>query len=64
MVQVYVDDIIFGSINEALCEAFVKAMKREFEMTILSEVNYFIRLQVKQSKDDIFIYQTRYCKDF
>jgi len=28
LVQVYVDDIIFGSTNEEMCEAFVEAMKK------------------------------------
>jgi len=34
-VQVYVDDIIFGSTNEVLCEQFVKAMQGEFEMSMM-----------------------------
>jgi len=63
LVQVYVDDIIFGSTNEEMCEAFVEAMKREFEMSILGEMNYFLGLQVKQLKDGIFINQAKYCKE-
>jgi len=47
LVQVYVDDIIFGSTNEKMCEAFVEAMKSEFEMSMLGEMNYFLGLQVK-----------------
>jgi len=31
LVQVYVDDIIFGSTIENLCETFVEIMKSEFE---------------------------------
>ena len=57
MVQVYVDDIIFSSTNKFLCEAFVEAMKSEFEMSLMGE------LKVKQLKDGIFICQTKYCKD-
>jgi len=59
----YVDDIIFGSTNEDLCEAFVKAMNNEFEMLMMGEVNHFLGLQVKQLKDGIFICQAKYCKD-
>jgi len=63
LVQVYVDDIIFGSTNEELCETFVKIMKSEFEMSMMGEHNYFLGLQVKQLKDDIFLNQAEYCKD-
>jgi len=48
LVQVYVDDIIFGSTNEILCEQFVKAMQGEFEMSMMGELNYFLCLQIKQ----------------
>ena len=62
-VQVSVDDIIFGSTNEVMCEAFVEAMKSKFEMSMLGEMNYFLGLQVKQLKDGIFINQAKYCKE-
>jgi len=55
LVQVYVDDIIFGFTNEEMCETFVEVMKSEFEMSMLREMNFFLRLQVKQLKDGIFI---------
>jgi len=58
-----VDDIIFGSNNEELCETFVEIMKSEFEMSMMGELNYFLGLQVKQLKDDIFLNQAKYCKD-
>jgi len=32
-------------------------------MSMMGELNYFLELQVKQLKDDIFICQTKYCKD-
>jgi len=35
LVQVYVDDIIFGSTNENLCKKFVTAMQGQFEMCIM-----------------------------
>ncbi|GJR26396.1 putative ribonuclease H-like domain-containing protein [Tanacetum coccineum] len=41
LVQVYVDDIIFGSTNKELCTAFEKLMKDKFQMTeILKKFNY------------------------
>ena len=63
VVVVYVDDIIFGSNNEELCETFVEIMKSEFEMSMMGELNYFLGLRVKQLKDGIFLNQVKYCKD-
>ena len=48
IVQIYVDDIIFGSTNESLCQAFESCMKEEFEMSMMGELNYFLGLQIKQ----------------
>ena len=47
VVQIYVDDIIFGVTNEILCKEFTELMQEEFEMSLMGELNYFIRLQVK-----------------
>ena len=38
-------------------------MKREFEMTMVGELNYFLGFQVKQRKDEIFISQEKYAKN-
>ena len=32
-------------------------------MTLIGKLNYFIRLQVKQTKDETFISQTKYIKE-
>ena len=61
--QIYVDDIIFGSTNEKLCKEFESCMKNEFEMSMMGELNYFLGLQIKQRKDEIFINQTKYTKE-
>ena len=63
LVQVYVDDIIFGSKDKQLCEDFAELMKCKFEMSMMGELNYFLGLQVKQLNDGIFISQTKYAKD-
>jgi len=47
IVQIYVDDIIFGSTNEKLCKDLESCMKNEFEMTMMGELNYFLELQIK-----------------
>jgi len=47
LVQIYVDDIIFGATQDSLCEEFVAAMQGEFEMSMMGELSFFIGLQVK-----------------
>nr|GEW30707.1 uncharacterized mitochondrial protein AtMg00810-like [Tanacetum cinerariifolium] len=59
-VQVYVDDIIFGSTNKDLCKDFVKLMKDKFQMSSMGELTFFLRLHVKQKPDGIFISQDKY----
>ena len=63
LVQIYVDDIIFGSSNDKLCEDFVKAMQGEFEMSMMGELSFFLGLQIKKTKEGIFLCQSRYCND-
>ena len=63
VIQIYVDDIIFGATNEKLCEEFSKTMQGEFEMSIMGEWKFFLGLQIKQRKDGIFISQTKYCRE-
>ena len=63
VVQVYVDDIIFGSNNNSICEDFVVAMQGEFEMSMMGELTYFLDLQVKQLKQRKFLSQSKYCFD-
>ena len=61
--QIYVDDIIFGATNQSLYEHFAKEMQSEFEMSMMEELTFFLGLQVKQCKDEIFINQAKYIKD-
>ncbi|GKB42730.1 putative ribonuclease H-like domain-containing protein [Tanacetum coccineum] len=51
LVQVYVDDIIFGSTNKELCNAFEKLMHEKFQMSSMGELTFFLGLQVHQKKD-------------
>ena len=44
LVQIYVDDIIFGATNISLCEEFSKCMHNEFEMSMMGELNFFLGL--------------------
>ncbi|GJS41061.1 ribonuclease H-like domain-containing protein [Tanacetum coccineum] len=60
LVQVYVDDIIFGSTKKSLCTEFEKIMHKKFQMSYMGELTFFLGLQVKQKKDGIFISQNKY----
>nr|GEU39413.1 retrovirus-related Pol polyprotein from transposon TNT 1-94 [Tanacetum cinerariifolium] len=60
LVQIYVDDIIFGATNKDLCKSFEKLMKDKFQMSSMGELTFFLGLQVKQKKDGIFISQDKY----
>ena len=61
--QIYVDDIIFGSTNPTLCKEFGEMMAREFEMSMIDEINFFFGFQIKQLKEGTFIHQEKYTKD-
>ncbi|GJX68457.1 putative ribonuclease H-like domain-containing protein [Tanacetum coccineum] len=63
LVQVYVDDIIFGSTRKYWCDEFEALMKGKFQMSSMGELIFFLRLQVKQKTDGIFISQDKYVAD-
>ncbi|GJV92663.1 retrovirus-related pol polyprotein from transposon TNT 1-94 [Tanacetum coccineum] len=60
LVQVYVDDIIFGSTNPYFLKRFANLMKNNFEMSMMGELKFFLGLQVHQSPRSIFISQSQY----
>nr|GEU85897.1 integrase, catalytic region, zinc finger, CCHC-type, peptidase aspartic, catalytic [Tanacetum cinerariifolium] len=49
VVQVYVDDIIFGSTDPRYATLFSDLMKSHFEMSMMGEMTFFLGLQVNQS---------------
>ncbi|GJR69428.1 putative ribonuclease H-like domain-containing protein [Tanacetum coccineum] len=63
LVQVYVDDIIFGSTKKSLCVEFKKMMHKRFQTSSIGELTFFLGLQVKQKYDGIFISQDKYMAD-
>ncbi|GJW60395.1 putative ribonuclease H-like domain-containing protein [Tanacetum coccineum] len=60
LVQVYVDDIIFGSTKKSLCTEFEKMMHKKFQMSFMCEHTFFLGLQAKQKEDGIFSSQDKY----
>ncbi|GKB82074.1 retrovirus-related pol polyprotein from transposon TNT 1-94 [Tanacetum coccineum] len=63
LVQVYVDDIIFGSTSYKLCKQFEKLMTKKFEMSMMGELTYFLGLQIKQDNKEIAICQEQYTRN-
>jgi len=63
LVQIYVDDIIFGGSSHALVAKFSDTMSREFEMSMMGELTFFLRLQIKQTQEGTFVHQGKYTKD-
>ena len=44
IVQIYVDDIIFGATNQGLCKCFAKEIQNKFEMSMIRELKFFLGL--------------------
>ncbi|WVZ97826.1 hypothetical protein U9M48_043336 [Paspalum notatum var. saurae] len=63
IVQIYVDDIIFGGSSHALVSIFAEQMSREFEMSLMGELPFFLGLQIKQSPEGTFVHQAKYTRD-
>ncbi|GJT40795.1 retrovirus-related pol polyprotein from transposon TNT 1-94 [Tanacetum coccineum] len=63
LVQIYIDDIIFGSTNPKLSNKFEKLMHSRFEMSMMGELKFFLGLQIHQSLKGIFINQAKYALD-
>jgi hypothetical protein len=63
LVQIYVDDIIFGGSSHTLVSIFQEMMKSEFQMSMMRELTFFLSIQLKQMKQGTFVHQAKYTKD-
>jgi hypothetical protein len=63
VVQIYVDDIIFGGSSHMLVSSFHEMMEKEFQMSMMGELTFFLGIQVKETKQGIFVHQAKYMKD-
>nr|GEZ33690.1 hypothetical protein [Tanacetum cinerariifolium] len=63
LIQIYVDDIIFGSTDPKYCTKFSDIMVKHFEMSMMGEMKFFLGLQVNQFSNGIFINQSKYILD-
>ena len=63
LVCLYVDDLIFTGNDETLFSSFKHSMMKEFDMTDLGRMRYFLGLEVLQRADGIFICQRKYAQE-
>jgi hypothetical protein len=63
LVQIYVDDNIFGGSSNMLVLGFQEILEKEFQMLMMGELTFFLDIQVKQTKQGTFIHQAKYTKD-
>eukprot|EP00252_Welwitschia_mirabilis_P008803 TRINITY_DN20998_c0_g1_i2.p1 TRINITY_DN20998_c0_g1~~TRINITY_DN20998_c0_g1_i2.p1 ORF type:complete len:125 (+),score=22.89 TRINITY_DN20998_c0_g1_i2:128-502(+) len=62
-VLIYVDDIIFGGTDKKLIDKFKNDMTKEFEMTDLGQLSYYLGIQIQQNPSGIFLNQGKYAFD-
>jgi hypothetical protein len=58
-----VDDIVFSGSSYSLVARFAEDMSKEFEMTMMEELQFFLGLQIKHAKEGTFVHQSKYTKD-
>jgi hypothetical protein len=63
LIEVYVDDIIFGGDDDGFSQKFAKYMHNEFEMSLLGGLPFFLGLQIRERNQGIFISQTKYIRE-
>lgn len=61
--QIYVDNIVFGSTIQKYTNELIHIMKKEFEISMVGELTYFLGLQVKQCVEGYFITQKKNAKN-
>lgn len=63
VVSLYVDDLLVTGINDKLVKKFKEDMQNTFEMTDLGEMVYFLRMEIKQKQNEVFICQKKYTRE-
>jgi hypothetical protein len=63
LVQIYMDDITFGGSSHSLVSSFQEMMEKEFQMSMMGELTFFLCIQVKQTKQGTFVHQAKYTND-
>jgi hypothetical protein len=60
IISLYVDDLLITGNNMKEIESFTHDLEKEFEMTNLGEMKYFLGIEIEQKTDSIFISQQKY----
>ncbi|GKV30443.1 hypothetical protein SLEP1_g39251 [Rubroshorea leprosula] len=63
LVSLYVDDFLITGSDVQAMEHFMLVMKKEFDMSNLGEMSYFLGLEIKQCGNGIFLSQEKYAQD-
>jgi hypothetical protein len=63
LVQIYMDDIIFGGSSHSIVSNFQAIMENEFQMSMMEELTFFLGIQVKQINEGTFVHQAKYTND-
>jgi hypothetical protein len=58
-----VDDVVFGGSSHSLVVRFAEDMSKEFKMSMMGVLQFFLGLQIKQAKEGTFVHQAKYTKD-
>jgi hypothetical protein len=63
LVQIYVDDIILRRSFHVLVSRFQAMMEKEFQMSMMRELTFFLGIEVKQTTQGTSVYQAKYTKN-
>ena len=60
IIFIYVDDLVFTGSDEGMFAVFKASMKREFDMTDLGKMKFFLGVEVVQNDEGIYLSQRKY----
>jgi len=63
MICLYVDDLTYAETSKDMIAEFKNAAMKEFEMSDIRLIKYFLGIQVKRSLEEISISQEKYVAD-
>lgn len=63
IVSIYVDDLIITGNDSCMLREFKESMQREFEMTDLGEMKYFLGVEILQTHEGIYLNQKKYAAE-
>lgn len=63
MVSIYIDDLIYTGNNEDLCAIFKQSMMKEFEMTDLGKMRFYLGVEVNQNANEIHLCQKKHARE-